>query len=102
MDALGHHGVVEKPDESYGYLLWIDSVYNAARPLAMSRVQILQLKDQRWVKAGDIYGLARAYTSTHVYVLWRPAPDTYREEWLPANDVHSIPEDEWHGLPLVD
>lgn len=97
-----HYSQVEKPDQSYGYLLWIDTVYNAARPLSMGRVQILRPKDQRWVKAGDIYGLARAFTSTHVYVYWRPTPDTFREEWLPAAEVHSVAEDDWHGLPLVD
>lgn len=97
-----HHGVVEKPDQSYGYLLWVDSVYNAARPLAMGRIEILPLSAQRWVKAGDIYGLARAFTATHVYVYWRPTVDTYREQWLPAADVHSVPEEEWHGIPLVD
>lgn len=93
-------GGVKKPDESYGYLLWLDDVYTTCPGLGLPT--ILKGDARLWVRAGNIYGLAAAYTRDYVYVSWHSALGTYLSEWLPAVGVHSVPDDQWHGLPLVD
>lgn len=89
---------MKKPDESYGYLLSLDELRNSGEGLGP--ITILQGEARLWVKAGTIYGLASAYTPSHVYVLWHSAVGEYLLEWLPAAGVHSVPEDQWHGLPI--
>jgi hypothetical protein len=91
--------LVEKPDESYGYLLWMDNVRNTSPG---GYIQFLQGDARRWVQAGTIYGLAAAYVPGYVHVHWKTALGGYVNEWLPAAGVHSVTEENWHGLPLVE
>ncbi|ALE91806.1 hypothetical protein AOC05_04865 [Arthrobacter alpinus] len=90
---------MKKPDESYGYLLWMDVVRSSAPP---GRLEFLRGDARRWVSAGSIYGLAVAYTPGHVCVSWHSTLGYYMRDWLPAVGVHSIPDEQWHGLQLVD
>lgn len=90
---------MKKSDESYGHLLRMDVVRSSAPP---GRLEFLQGDVRRWVRAGTVYGLAVAYTAGYVCVEWHSAVGGYMRDWFPAVGVHSVPDDQWHGLPLVD
>lgn len=79
----------------------MDGVH-ASCPRGQSRIDFLYGEDRRWVQVGSIYGLAYAYTRELVYVEWTSALGGLMTDWFPAAGVHTVPDDEWHGLPFVD
>ncbi|WP_133159122.1 hypothetical protein [Arthrobacter glacialis] len=50
-----------------------------------------------WVKVGDVYGRAAAYTHSYGLVAWWDETKTHHLEWFPANQIKRVARSDWHG-----